>query len=165
MFGFPSCPLIRAELEGRGYLGVGGQRVLVLRAAASKLRPIRAARTTSGSLAATGIFAASRLARPSATRSLRHRPSLRAPLSSPLRVAKLGVNIFVDTGVTYNKGQRLTDQPFETGTGAGVWLSAAVVQLHLEVAHGFGAGTRAHFGMGFTFLIAGLQDCRIAGRI
>ena len=146
----PDRPLIRTELEGRGYLGVGGQRVLVLRALrqnADQSAPPYYQWILGGDRNLRGFKAGTAVGDTLVAASA----ALRAPLSSPLRVAKLGVNIFVDTGVTYNKGQRLTEQPFETGTGAGVWLAAAVVQLHLEVAHGFGAGTRAHFGMGFTF--------------
>ena len=142
----PTSVALHAVRRGR----VGGQRVLVLRALrqnADRSAPPYYQWILGGDRNLRGFKAGTAVGDTLVAASA----ALRAPLSSPLRVAKLGVNIFVDTGVTYNKGQRLTDQPFETGAGAGVWLAAAVVQLHLEVAHGFGAGTRAHFGMGFAF--------------
>jgi outer membrane protein assembly factor BamA len=146
----PGEALTTTELEARGYIGVTGQRVLVLRALrqnADRSAPPYYQWILGGDRNLRGFKAGTAVGDTLVAASA----ELRAPLSSPLRVAKLGVNFFVDTGVTYNKGQRLSDQPFETGAGAGVWLAAAVIQLHLEVAHGFDSGTRAHFGMGFNF--------------
>jgi outer membrane protein assembly factor BamA len=146
----PDLPLTRTELDGRGYIGVGGQRVLVIRGlheTTNRSAPPYYQSILGGDRNLRGFKAGTAVGDTLVAASA----ELRAPLTSPLRIAKLGVNVFVDTGVAYNKGQRLRDQTFETGTGAGVWVAAAVVHLHLEVAHGFGAGTRAHFGMGFTF--------------
>ncbi|RPH53613.1 MAG: hypothetical protein EHM89_19800 [Acidobacteria bacterium] len=149
-FRLPDLPLTRTELDARGYIGVGGQRVLVLRGlreASDRPAPPYYQWILGGDRNLRGFKAGTAVGDTLVAASA----ELRTPLTSPLRIAKLGVNIFVDTGVAYNKGQRLSDQTFETGTGAGVWLAAALVHLHLEVAHGFGAGTRAHFGMGFLF--------------
>lgn len=67
---------------------------------------------------------------------------LRLPLTSPLSVGKLGVSAFFDAGTIYDKGERLSDQVWERGTGGGVWLSATVFRLSLYVAHGLGGSTR-----------------------
>jgi hemolysin activation/secretion protein len=76
---------------------------------------------------------------------------LRVPLSSPLSIGKFGVNTFFDAATVYPKGERLADQDFRRGFGAGVWFSAAVVRLNLSVAHGVGASTRIHLAAAFAF--------------
>jgi len=76
---------------------------------------------------------------------------IRAPLTSPLKIAKAGVSAFIDVGTAYHKGQRLADQHFSQGIGGGVWLTAAFLRFNLVVAHGIGAGTRVHFGAGVSF--------------
>ncbi|HEY7450709.1 MAG TPA: FtsQ-type POTRA domain-containing protein [Vicinamibacterales bacterium] len=149
-FRLPDLPLTRTELDGRGYIGIGGQRVLVLRGlheTTNRAAPPYYQSILGGDRNLRGFKAGTAVGDTLVAASA----ELRAPLTSPLRIAKLGINVFVDTGVAYDKGLRLRDQTFQTGTGAGVWLAAALVHLHLEVAHGFDAGTRAHFGMGFTF--------------
>ena len=76
---------------------------------------------------------------------------IRAPLTSPLGIAKAGVNAFVDVGTVYNKGRQLGDQPWSKGFGGGVWFVATAFRLNLVVAHGVGAGTRVHFGTSVSF--------------
>ena len=146
----PDRPLTRTELEARGYIGVGGQRVLVLRGlreGVDRSAPPYYRWLLGGDRNLRGFRAGTAVGDTLVAGSA----ELRAPISSPLRVAKVGVNIFVDTGVAYDKGRRLSDQSFKTGAGAGVWLTAAVLQVHLDVAHGFHSGTRAHFGLGLAF--------------
>lgn len=140
----------RTALEARGYVGLFEQQVLVLRAlredssgplplylkslagGTSNLRGFRA-----GSAAGDTLVAAS--------------AELQVPLTSPLRVGKLGVSAFVDAATVYDDGQRLSDQHFERGVGGSVWFSAAFVRLTFAVARGIGAGTRVNFGAGVTF--------------
>jgi outer membrane protein assembly factor BamA len=77
---------------------------------------------------------------------------LRFPFSSPLSTGRTGFNIFVDGGSMALHGQRLADQPQYRGVGGGLWLTAAVLSLNLDVAHSLdGKGTRVHFGTGFSF--------------
>jgi outer membrane protein assembly factor BamA len=76
---------------------------------------------------------------------------VRIPISSPLSVGRLGVNVFFDTGAAYDRGQKLKDAKFDRGVGAGVWFSVAIIKLNLDIAHGLGEGTRAHLSTGFTF--------------
>ena len=40
---------------------------------------------------------------------------VRTPLTSPIRIAKFGVNAFVDVGTVYDTGSRLADQTFRRG--------------------------------------------------
>jgi Omp85 superfamily domain len=76
---------------------------------------------------------------------------LRTPLTSPLKIAKFGINAFVDVATVYDTGEHLGDQIFQQGVGGGVWFSAAFFRTSLVVAHGIGAGTRVHFGMTLSF--------------
>jgi outer membrane protein assembly factor BamA len=140
----------RTELDGRGYIGLAGQNILVLRAlrqdsdvplppylqpmlgGMANLRGFRAGSAAGDTLVAGAM-------------------ELRAPLTSPLSIGKFGVSAFVDAGAIYDKGQRLSDQHFERGVGGGVWFAATVFRLNLVVAHGIGAGTRVHFGTTLSF--------------
>lgn len=80
---------------------------------------------------------------------------LRVPFSSPLRAARTGFNLFVDGGATAFHGESLFDRRGERrhrGVGAGVWLTAAILNLNLDVARSIdGRKTRVHFGTGFSF--------------
>ena len=140
----------RTELEARGYVGLPGQSILVLRAqrqdsdvplppylkallgGMSNLRGFKAGTAVGDTLVAGSV-------------------ELRTPLTSPLKIAKFGINAFVDVGTVYDTGERLGDQTFQQGVGAGVWFSAAFFRTNLVVAHGIGAGTRVHFGTTLSF--------------
>ena len=141
----------RVTLDGRGFVGLVGSSVLSVRAqrgsadgplppyeqwllgGPSSLRGFR-----------TGSFAGDNLAAASL--------ELRLPFSSPLRVAKTGVAVFMDTGTVWTHGlSRPRVRDWERGYGAGLFVIATVFQLRLDVAHGEGRGTRAHFTAGLTF--------------
>ena len=145
-----SDALNQSELEGRGYVGLLGQSVLVVRALrddADKPRPAYL-QPILGSLAnLRGFKAGTSVGDTLVAGSV----ELRLPLVSPLSVGKIGVNAFVDTATIYNKGERLADQTWKRGVGGGVWLSATFVRLNIAVAHGIGATTRVHFGGTFSF--------------
>ena len=57
------------------------------------------------------------------------------PLTSPLNVGRLGVKGFVDAGIG-GAGRRRSssDQRFDRGIGAGVFFTAPVVRVGLDVA-------------------------------
>jgi hemolysin activation/secretion protein len=76
---------------------------------------------------------------------------LRVPLSSPTKVARVGVSVFADAGAATSHGQRLADQPVHVGLGAGAWVTATVFRMGVSVAHGRHADTRVNFGLGVTF--------------
>ena len=142
--------LDRTRLDGRGYLGLIKQAVLavrVMREGANApqpayLRPLLGGWSNLRGFEA-GAFVGDIVVAGSA--------ELLVPLSSPLSVSRLGVSVFVDTGVAYDYGQRLKDQVRQTGIGGSVWMTATVFRLSLSVAHGRGAGTRVNFGGGLTF--------------
>ena len=140
----------RTSLEGRVYVGLFGQTILVVRAlhdAADRplpayLQPLLGGMDTLRGFAA-GHAAGDTLAAGSA--------ELRVPLTSPLSLGKLGVSVFMDAGTVYNAGERFSDQTLERGVGGSVWFSAAVFRLSLAVAHGIGGETRVHFGTTLSF--------------
>ena len=76
---------------------------------------------------------------------------LRVPVSSPLSLAKTGISVFIDAGKSYDHGDRFRDAPTHIGAGAGLWLTATVVQAGVSVAHGRHSGTRVNVGLGVTF--------------
>lgn len=140
----------RLRTEACGYVGLIGQSVLSLRAlygrADAALPPyeqwlLGGASTVRGYRA--GSFAGDTLLATSA--------ELRVPLTSPLRIGKFGVSVFVDSGAVAPHGARLGDQRMHTGAGAGLFLVTPIFQLNLAVAHGFDGGTRAHLMTGFSF--------------
>jgi outer membrane protein assembly factor BamA len=140
----------RTSLEANGYLGLPGQSILVLRAqrqgsdaplppylksllgGMSNLRGFKAGSAVGDTLVAGSV-------------------EIRTPLTSPLKIAKFGVNAFVDLATVYDTGARLSDQNFEQGVGGGVWFSATFFRASLVVAHGIGEGTRVHFGTTLSF--------------
>jgi outer membrane protein assembly factor BamA len=140
----------RTRLEGRGYIGLIGQNVLALRvvredpdrALPRYLKPLLGGWSTLRGFKA-GSFAGDTLVAGSA--------ELRIPLSSPLDVGKVGVSVFVDAGTAYDKGARYRDQILHSGTGASIWLTAAMFHMDVSVAHGRHADTRVNFGIGVTF--------------
>jgi outer membrane protein assembly factor BamA len=140
----------RYSLEGRGYLGFIGQSVLegrVLRQDSDRPLPpylqpeLGGLRTLRGF--PTGAFVGDTLLAMSA--------ELVVPLTSPLRIWRVGVSTFADSGTVYNKGERFSDQSLEEGYGAGVWFAAAFLRVNVAVAHGRGASTRVHVGGNVTF--------------
>ena len=73
------------------------------------------------------------------------------PLTSPLKIGKIGLSAFADRSVAYNAGERLRDQTMKEGYGGGVWFSAAFLKLNIAVAHGRGSSTRMHVGANVSF--------------
>ena len=140
----------RTELDGRGYIGLFRQNILMIRALRQDsdvplpayLQPM-----LGGMANLRGFSAGSAIG----DTLVAGTAEVRAPLTSPLGIAKFGVSAFMDIGAVYDKGQRLSDQHFSRGIGGGVWLSAAFIRLSLVVSHGIGADTRVHFGAGASF--------------
>jgi hypothetical protein len=146
--GAPAVPVTETDL--RGYLGLIGQSVLVVRVQHNSARaplPPYQQYLMGGLDNLRGFRAGSAAGDTLAAGSL----ELRVPLTSPLSFAKLGVSAFADAAAVYNHGQRLRGQPFKRGVGGSVWVTAAVLRLNLAVARGLGRGTRVHFGTSVAF--------------
>ena len=140
----------RTTLDGRGFLGLFGSSVLALRAThgrADGALPPYEQWLLGGPSSVRGFSTGSEVGDRIVSGSI----ELRLPFSSPLRVAKTGVAVFLDRGAVWNDGQRLADADWKQGYGAGVFAIATVFQLRLDVAHGQGRGTRVHFSAGLSF--------------
>lgn len=143
-------PIDRLRLDGRGYLGLIGQSVLVVRALredAGSPQPLYLRSLLGGWSNLRGFEAGAFTGDTLVSGSI----ELRVPLNSPLRVARIGVNVFADYGTAYEKGMRLADQTFRRGYGGGGWITITALRFGLGVAHGVGAGTRFTFAGGLTF--------------
>jgi len=145
-----SGALYRTRIDANGYLGLIGQSVLAVRAiredASEQMSPYFKS-MLGGTANLRGFHAAEFVGDTLVAGSV----ELRAPFTSPIEVAKTGLRIFADAGTVYDKGQRYKDQTLKQGFGAGLFLSAPVFILNLDVAHGKGSGTRVYFGGGFAF--------------
>src|SRR5207248_5954309 len=137
----PGAAVNQTTVDARGYIGLLGQSVLVVRALrqdadrsvppylksmlgrVSNLRGFRTGTAIGDTLVASSI-------------------ELRVPLTSPLSIGKVGVSAFVDVAKAYDKGQRFEDQKFERGIGGAGWFSAAFLRLDIAVPHGMGGSKR-----------------------
>jgi len=140
----------RTELDGRGYIGLYRQNILVLRALRQDsdvplppyLQPM-----LGGTANLRGFRAGSAIGDTLVSGTA----EIRAPLTSPLTIGKAGVSAFADIATIYDKGQQFGDQHLSRGYGGGIWFAATAIHLNLVVAHGAGAGTRVHFGTTINF--------------
>ena len=140
----------RTSLEGRGYLGLVGQLVLagrVLRQDSDRplppyLQPELGGLSTLRGFRA-GSFVGDTLVASSA--------EIIVPLTSPLKIGRMGVTVFTDVGTVYDKGERFADQTLNQGYGGSVWFAAAFLRLNIAVAHGVGSSTRVQIGGNVTF--------------
>jgi outer membrane translocation and assembly module TamA len=138
-------PINQTILDARGYVGLPGQSVLVVRAVredADGTAPPYLKSMLGGMPNLRGFKRGVAVGDTLVAGSV----EVRVPLSSPLSLGKLGVSAFMDVGTAYDHGQRFGDQKLERGIGGGVWFSMAFVRLNLAVAHGVGGTTRVHVG-------------------
>jgi Omp85 superfamily domain/Surface antigen variable number repeat len=147
---FSSSSAVRTDLEANGYIGLYRGMVLALRAVRENMSepaPAFYKSLLGGADTLRGFPAGYRIGDTIVAGSV----ELRIPLSSALRVARIGTSVFMDAGTAYDKGGRLSEQKFDRGVGAGVWATAPLFRISLMVARGLGSGTRVHFGAGLMF--------------
>jgi outer membrane protein assembly factor BamA len=140
----------RSTTDLRGYVGIGGSVVLAFRAYAltsdtglppSEQPMLGGGDTLRGYRA--GARAGDNLAAVSA--------EVRIPVNSPLSVGRFGFTAFVDSGATWNAGERLRDHPLERGIGAGMYFGGGPVIADLAIAWPEQGKPRLHFSLGVTF--------------
>jgi outer membrane protein assembly factor BamA len=73
---------------------------------------------------------------------------LRVPLTSPFNIGRVGVKAFADWGTVYPVGATLARQAFDAGYGVGIFATAAVLSLGLDVALTEHGDYKLHFLMG-----------------
>jgi outer membrane protein assembly factor BamA len=140
----------RLTLDGRGYIGLVGQSVLVLRAAsadANQSLPPYLKSLLGGWSSLRGFKAGAFVGDTMVTGSI----ELEIPLNATLSIGKVGVSLFVDAGAVHDRGERLRDATVHSGGGGSVWFTLTAFKMSLSVARGRGAGTRVNFGGGFVF--------------
>ncbi len=133
----------QADVDLRGYLGLIGQTVLMIRGQlqdSTHPLPPYLSPLLGGADSVRGFKAASWVGDTLVGASA----ELRVPITSPLSFGRAGLSAFLDTARVYNKGQHVRDQRFHRGVGGGIWFSAPFVRLDVYVAHGLGGSTRAH---------------------
>jgi outer membrane protein assembly factor BamA len=137
-------------LDARGYVGLFGQNVLALRGlrdAADRPLPLYLQPLLGGMANLRGFRAGTAVG----DTLVAYSAEVIVPLTSPLKVGKIGVSAFTDRGAAYNAGERLSDQTMKQGYGGSVWFSAAFLKLNIAVAHGRGSSTRVHVGGNVSF--------------
>jgi len=131
------------DLEVHGYLGLFGPTVLVASARKNGaggplpeyLKPL-----LGGGSSVRGFRSGTDTGDNLVTGSL----EVRAPITSSLRIGKLGVNAFIDAGTVYDDGERFADQVLKRGFGGGVWVAATIFRFNVVVARGSEGLTRVH---------------------
>ena len=148
--GVPDGARSRWRHDVRGYVGVIGQVVIAARLQADLADgslPAYAQPILGGADTLRGIRAGYAVGDNLWTGTV----EARLPLTSVLRITKLGVLAFYDTGAVWNHGQRWRDVTREEGVGAGVFAVSPIFQWQLSVARGLGRSTRVHFSTGVSF--------------
>lgn len=138
------------KADVRGYVGLFGQLVLAVRGLSITTDtplPIYEHNLLGGAANLRGYEAGYKAGDNLAAASA----ELRIPITSPLTVGRFGVKAFVDWGATYGVGEKLSDQTFDRGIGAGAYLHLTAVSVSLDVARSQAGNTRYHFGLGVTF--------------
>jgi outer membrane protein assembly factor BamA len=146
----PEEVIHRLRLDGRGYLGLFGQSILVARVVredVDRAVPPYLKSLLGGWSNLRGFEAGAFVGDTLVAGSL----ELRLPISPVLSEGKLGVSAFIDAGTAYDKGQRFDDATIRTGGGGAVWVTLLAFRMGVSVAHGKGSGTRVNFGGGLSF--------------
>lgn len=136
--------------DARGYIAIGGSRVLALRGqfvTSDTALPPAEQPMLGGSESLRGYPTGFRAGDNMAAGTI----EIRQPINSPLSIGRFGVKAFADAGTAWASGGRLGDQPFHRGIGGGVYLGAGPFMMDLDVAKPAEGRVRAHFGMGVTF--------------
>jgi Omp85 superfamily domain/Surface antigen variable number repeat len=140
----------RTDLDARGYLDLIGQVVLagrVLRLDSDRPLPSYLQPQLGGLSNLRGFRAGTAVGDTLVAMS----GEVILPLTSPLKIGKMGVTVFTDRGTVYDKGERFADQTLMQGYGGSVWFAAAFLRLNIAVAHGVGSSTRVQVGGNVTF--------------
>lgn len=131
------------QVDARVFLGLTGQTVVALRAryqGASAAVPVYAQPLVGGGVSVRGH----RIGSQAGDRFAAASAELRLPLNSPMSFGKAGVRLFVDSGAVFDVDERLRKTQFLQGVGAGVFISAAFINLQLDVGHDLHGGARLH---------------------
>lgn len=146
----PANAAVRTAIDANGYVGLYRGTVLALRAVREDFSKPAAAFYKS-MLGGSSNLRGFRAGHDIGDTLMAASAELRIPTTSPLRMARFGISVFMDAGATYDKGQRFSGQKLQKGVGAGIWATAPLFRFSVAVARGLGAGLRTHIGAGLTF--------------
>lgn len=145
-----SADTSRVETDLRGYLGLPGQAVLVVRGL-QQWSPDAVPAYEQPLLGGAGSLRGYRLGYRSGDRLMAGSAEVRMPISSPLSLGRTGIAVFWDIGTVYAASETLDSARADTSAGAGFFVQATVFSLRVDVARRAGGGTRAHVTVGTTF--------------
>jgi outer membrane protein assembly factor BamA len=142
--------ITRARVDGRGYIGLFGQHVLMVHLLyeyANAPVPVYMRPILGGFNTLRGFETGFRTGDLLAAGSL----EWRVPINSPVRFGRLGITLFSDWGTSWDHGQRIDQVPLFNGIGATAWYSLASFRISVAVANGINSGVRVHFSGGIGF--------------
>jgi outer membrane protein assembly factor BamA len=140
----------RVNADVRGYVGLIRSSVLALRVAGSSVdAPLPA--YEQALLGGTSMLRGYRFGYRAGDNLAIASAELRVPITSPLSVGRFGVKAFVDAGTVFADGEKLSNQTWDRGVGGGIFFTAPVFRLDLDVAKPREGKVRVHFGLGVTF--------------
>jgi hypothetical protein len=140
----------RLDLDVRGFQKLVGQSVLAVRALyRGANRPLPA--YEHALLGGAATLRGSRVGMAAGDRLTAGSVELRLPLDSPLSVGAAGISLFGDIGAVTSAGRSFTDVAFPEGAGIGLFFSAPLVRIQLDLAHNFEGSVRAHVSAGLRF--------------
>jgi outer membrane protein assembly factor BamA len=141
----------RRSSDVRGYVGLIGSSVLALRMSATQANTALP-EYEQPLIGGTSLLRGYRFGYRAGDNLAAMSAEVRVPVTSPLSFGRFGVKGFVDYGTVYPHGAKLKDQAFDRGIGGGVFLTATVMRMGLDVAWPKGGDKpRWHFGLGVTF--------------
>lgn len=146
----PAPGAVRSTHDVRAYLGLPRAAVLALRAQTvqtSGPAPAYAKAMVGGAASVRGWRAGSFVGDDMVAGSV----ELRVPVSSPVSLARSGLAVFYDAGVAYDHDQHWRDRRLERGVGVGLFITAPLFAVQLDVARGIDRGTRVHLSTGVSF--------------
>lgn len=140
----------RPRFEAEAYAGLIGQAVFVVRAdyfgADAPVPPYE-----QPLLGGSGSLRGWRAGEMAGDRRVEGSIELRVPFSSPLSIGRTGAVVFIDSGATYDVGQRLARVHFRRGAGAGVFFNVPLVQFRVVAAHNLIDDVRVHVSAALSF--------------
>jgi outer membrane protein assembly factor BamA len=141
----------RRSADLRGYVGLIGSSVLAVRMFTSQVNQSLPA-YEQALLGGTSLLRGYEFGYRAGDNLAAVSAEVRVPITSPLNMSRFGIKGFVDYGAVYPHGAKLKDQTFDRGIGGGVFLTATVIRMGLDVAWPKGGDKpRWHFGLGVTF--------------
>ena len=145
-----AAPIVRPRIDAQVFVGVVGQSVVAARlqyAGASRGLPLYEQPLLGGGATLRGWPAGVRMGDRLIATSL----EWRLPVTSPLSAGNAGLRFFHDRATVWNVGDRLRDATFLDGAGVGLFVTAPLFELHVDVAHDLHGSVRVHAGAGTRF--------------